>query len=77
MYRRDTNEIVEHTKSDDGDRQVYLTGYSREIIVAAREYQRSHGCDSDGFIFAMDRQVIPQRCINSLLKKYCKILNIP
>ena len=72
MYRRDAHEIVEHTKSDDGDRQIYLTEYAREIIEAAREYQRSHGHDADGFIFALDGQIIPQRCINSLLMKYCQ-----
>ena len=77
MYRRDSHEIVEHTKSDDGDRQVYLTKYAREIIEVAREYQRTHGHDSEGFIFALDGQIIPQRCINSLLMKYCKILDIP
>ena len=55
----------------------YQTEYAREIIEAAREYQRSHGHDADGFIFALDGQIIPQRCINSLLMKYCKILDIP
>lgn len=77
MYRRDTHEVVEHTKSDDGDRQVYLTEKARRIIRAAREYQQSHGYPDDGYIFALGDQIIPQRCINSLLMKYCKILDIP
>ncbi len=77
MYRRDTHEIVDHLKSDDGDRQVYLTRYAKDIINTAREYQREHGYDTEGYIFALDGQIIPQRVINSLLEKYCKILDIP
>ena len=77
MYSRDAHEVVDHTKSDDGDRQIYLTEYAREVIDTARDYQLSHGYDSEGFIFALDGQIIPQRCINSLLKKYCDILDIP
>lgn len=77
MYRRDTHEIVDHPKSDDGDRQVYLTQYAKDIINTAREYQRDHGYDIEGYIFALDGQIIPQRVINSLLEKYCKILDIP
>lgn len=77
MYRRDAREIVEHTKTKDGDRQVYLTELAKEVIEAAREYQKSHGYDSEGFIFALDDKIIPQRSINTLLIKYCKILDIP
>ena len=77
MYRRDAREIVEHTKTKDGDRQVYLTELAKEVIEAAREYQKSHGYDSKGFIFALDDKIIPQRSINTLLIKYCKILDIP
>jgi len=76
MYRRDAREIVEHTKTKDGDRQVYLTELAKEVIEAAREYQKSHGYDSEGFIFALDDKIIPQRSINTLLIKYCKILDI-
>ena len=52
MFRRDAREIVEHTKSQDGDRQVYLTEAAKDIINAARRYQTEHGYDSNGFIFA-------------------------
>jgi len=54
MYRRDTHETVDHPKSDDGDRQVYLTQYAKDIINTAREYQRDHGYDTEGYIFALD-----------------------
>ena len=77
MFRRDAREIVEHTKSQDGDRQVYLTEAAKDIINAARRYQTEHGYDSNGFIFALDDKIIPQRVINTLLVKYCKMLGIP
>lgn len=52
MFRRDAREIVENTKSQDGDRQVNLTEAVKDNINAARRYQTKHGYDSNGFIFA-------------------------
>lgn len=77
MYRRDARQVVEHTKTDDGDRFIYLTEKARKIIAAAKDYQEKHGYDTDGFIFALNDHIIPQRSINTLLIKYCKILDIP
>lgn len=59
MFRRDTHEVVEHTKSDDGDRRIYLTEKARKVIKAAREYQAFHGYPTDGYIFALGDQIIP------------------
>ena len=76
MVRRDTKEIVPHTKTDCGDRFVYLTEEAKRIIETAKERQRELRVNSEGYIFSLTDEPIPERCISSLLKKYCNKLGI-
>ena len=76
MVRRDTKEIVPHTKTDCGDRFVYLTEEAKRIIATAKERQRELRVNSEGYIFSLTDEPIPERCISSLLKKYCNKLGI-
>jgi integrase len=76
MVRRDTKEVVPHSKTDEGDRQVFLTTEAKRIIAVAKARQEELKVRSDGYIFSIDNKPITERCIISLLKKYCKNLGI-
>ncbi len=70
MYRYETNEITDHTKTPYSDRQVYLTERAKKYIRLAKEYQQKHGYDSD-YIFSVNHEPLSPRSIEYLYKKYC------
>lgn len=72
MYNKDTKKIIEHAKTDCGDRQVILTQKAREIIETARSRQKETGADSIGYIFSMDGKPLPQYAVAYRFRKYCK-----
>ena len=76
MVRRDSKEIVAHTKTNCGDRYVFLSKNAKKIIATAQERQKELGGAAGGYIFSLTSEPIPERCITSLLKKYCGLLGI-
>lgn len=72
MVRRDTNEVVEHTKSSYGDRQVFLTKQAKHIISLAKDHQIHLGVDHSGFIFSINGKPLTERSVSTLYTKYCK-----
>lgn len=70
MYRPETDEVVQHTKGYE-DRQVFLTQEAKDLIEEARQYQKSHGLVSNGYIFSCDSRPLSNRSVNGLYKKYC------
>lgn len=71
MFRRDSHEIVNHAKTANSDREVFLTTTAKRLISAARERQQELGVNSNGYIFSINNQPVPPRAISSLYKKYC------
>lgn len=76
MLRRDTKEVIPHTKTDCGDRYVFLTKEARKLIAIAKERQEKSNGKAAGYIFSLTSEPITERCITSLLKKYCSKLGI-
>lgn len=76
MLRRDTGEVVPHSKTPDSDRFIYLTSKAKKIIQTAQECQSAMHVDCGGYIFSIDGQPLTERCINDLLKKYCRKENM-
>jgi len=74
MLQRDSDKVVEHTKSHE-DRDVLLTDAALDIIEVARAYQEEHGCKGE-YIFSTTEEALSYAETNILLKKYCKRLNI-
>jgi integrase len=74
MLQRDSDKVVEHTKSHE-DRDVLLTDAALDIIEVARAYQEEHGCKGE-YIFSTTEDALSYAETNILLKKYCKRLNI-
>ena len=60
MYRKETGEVVDHTKSACGDRKVLLTDTAKDIIETAKDFQLKSGGKSQEYIFSDDgMEVIP------------------
>lgn len=76
MLRRDTGDVVEHTKTECGDRQVYLTPEALTIISAAKKRQEELGTNSNEYIFSINGKPLTERSIADLYRKYCKKLGI-
>lgn len=73
MLRRDTGEVVNHTKTDCGDRLVPLTDMAKKIIGSARNKQKELNVSSDNYIFSTTPEPIPEHAIAHLYTKYCKM----
>ena len=74
MLQKDTDKVVEHTKSHE-DREVLLTDAALELIEVSRAYQEEHGGKGE-YIFSMTEEALSYAETNILLKKYCKRLDI-
>ena len=74
MLQRDSDKVVEHTKSHE-DRDVLLTDAALDIIEVARAYQEEHGNKGE-YIFSTTEEALSYAETNILLKKYCKRLKI-
>lgn len=72
MVRRDTKEVVEHTKTSYGDRQIFLTAQAKHLIALAKERQESLSVDSSGYIFSINGKPLTERSVATLYVKYCK-----
>jgi len=70
MLRRETKEVVEHTKSDYGDRQILLTANAKKLIETAKQRQKELGVDSNGYIFSINGQPLGYRSVSDLYRKY-------
>ena len=77
MYQRDTKKIINHTKSDDGDRIIPLDNTAGKIIALAKEYQKENNAETDGYIFSIDTQPLSYNSVSVALKKFCRIADIP
>lgn len=71
MFRRDSHEIVNHAKTANSDREVFLTTTAKRLLSAARERQQELGVNGNGYIFSINNQPVPPRAISSLYTKYC------
>ena len=77
MYRLDAREVVEHSKTDAGDRRIIMTPTAMHLIRTAHEYQQEHNGCTDEYIFTMNGKPMKPHCINELYKKYSKYLGGP
>ena len=74
MLQRDSDKVVDHTKSHE-DREVLLTDAALELIEVARVYQEEHSCKCE-YIFSTTDEALSYAETNILLRKYCKRLDI-
>lgn len=68
--------VVEYTKSNAGDRCVYLTHEAREIIRIIKEFNEERCWYDDDFIFLHNGKRIQEAVLNKRLEKYCRHIGI-
>lgn len=69
MYRYETHEIVEHTKTYE-DRRILLTSLAKKIIYTAMQFQKEHGSDHNNYIFSENDRPLSPWSIEYLYLKY-------
>lgn len=71
------NKVVEHTKSEEGNRNTYLSVEARRILGLIKEWNMSHGFSDSEYIF-IDRngERINERALDYRLRKYCTQIGI-
>ena len=70
MLRDNNGEVVEHTKTNCGDRLVPLTDLAKEVIEMSKK--KSGGV----YIFSEGPECIPKHAITNLYRKYCNMAGI-
>ena len=76
MYLDYEGRVVDRTKSDAGERYVYMPAKAREIIDAVRARQIEEGVSSDGYLFSMNDGPCPYDAVRKCFAKFCKDLGI-
>lgn len=69
-------EVVDHVKTDAGDRTVYLTQKAKDILREIRKVTLQYGYRDDDYIFVGPNGRIHKRAVDSRIRKYCKNINI-
>lgn len=76
-YHTTGYKVVEHAKTQAGDRNVYIPGQAREILSMLQEYSIAHGHPVDGYVFMTERGRTKEDAMSYRLKMYCKRCGIP
>lgn len=66
--------VVEYTKSEAGDRKVYLSSKAKEIIKKVLDNNVEQGFSDDGYIFLDRNGRIHERAVDTRIRKYCNHL---
>lgn len=69
--------IVEHAKTDDGYRRIYLTQRARELIGFIRENNALYKNHCEDYIFVIGNQRINHYAIQEKVQRGCKNIGIP
>ena len=76
MFLDYEHRVVDRTKSDAGDRYVYIPAKARKIIEEAKKRQQEEGTPDDGYIFSMNDNPCPYDAVRKCFAKFCKDLGI-
>ncbi len=68
--------VVDYTKSEAGDRWVYLSSKARDIIKRVLENNRDQGFHDNGFLFLNKDGRIHAKGVDCRIRKYCRHIGI-
>lgn len=74
MFRYETGEVIDYTKGRHEGRYVALTSEAKNLIETAREYQKEHGLDDNGYIFSVNENPLSYYAVRKLYKRYCNLI---
>lgn len=70
-------QVVEYTKSEDGDRWLPLTRRAQEIIRRVMEINRTYGYAYKDYIFVREDRIISPDAIDAQIRRGCEYIGIP
>lgn len=70
------HKVVEHTKTEAGDREIYLTKKAREIIQTIYDFNKAHDLPTNGYIFVNKNGNAHRSSMDYRLRKCCRIAGI-
>lgn len=76
VMKFDKFEVVDYTKSDDGDRFVYLTETAKNIIRMVMLINQLYNYKCDDFLFVKKNKMITQYAIQARLLRGCETIGI-
>lgn len=68
--------VVEYTKSEAGERNVFLTSKAKDIINRIIECNQNHGYSDNGFLFLNENGRIYSKGVDCRIRKYCRHIGI-
>ncbi len=68
--------IVDYTKSEAGDRMVYLSSKARQIVKKILDNNKTQGFREGDYIFLDKKGRIHGRAVDTRLRKYCRCLGM-
>lgn len=71
MVRRNDHKVIDHTKTECGDRYIPLTSKAVEILDAAKNYHAENSPEGSDWIFSEYRRPLPSRIVEEYFAKYC------
>lgn len=69
-------EVVEYTKSDDGDRNIYLTTVARKIISVILAVNEKYGYQCDDYLFVKNNKQISHYAVQARVLRGCQTIGI-
>ncbi|MCR4960575.1 MAG: tyrosine-type recombinase/integrase [Lachnospiraceae bacterium] len=70
-------EVVNHTKSEAGDRNTYLTQRARDLLQMIKEWNNDHGYADREYVFlGKDGNRIHSKALDTRVRKYCAHIGI-
>lgn len=75
-WSKQTFAVVDYTKSEAGDREVYLSKTARKIIADVIANNREHGYSDKGYLFLNERGRIHSKNVDYRIRKYCRHIGI-
>ena len=75
-WSKQTFAVVDYTKSEAGDREVYLSKTARKIIADVIASNREHSYSDNGYLFLNERGRIRSKNVDYRIRKYCRHIGI-
>lgn len=68
--------VVDYTKSEAGDRFVYLSSKAKDVIKRVMENNTEHGFNDEGYLFQNEDGRVHSKGVDCRIRKYCRHIGI-
>ncbi len=75
-WSKQTFVVVDYTKTEAGDREVYLSQTARSILQKIHSSNEQHGYYDDGFLFLGAQGRVHSKSVDYRIRKYCRHIGI-